>query len=93
MGVDFMRVDLVGGHVIHVIKWTRPRSPSVFAYCKRFKTGQWESLGTRLLEMSMQVWHYSNTRLLGLSNEGICSLTEVSVNEDIPSLAIYLLLL
>ena len=37
----------MGGHVIHVIKWTRP-PPSVFAYCKRFKTGRWESLGTRL---------------------------------------------
>ena len=28
-------------------KWTRP-SPSVFAYCKRSKTGRWEGLGTRL---------------------------------------------
>ena len=33
--------------VIHVIKWSRP-SPSVFAYCKRSKTGRWEGLGTRL---------------------------------------------
>ena len=33
--------------VIHVIKWTRP-SPSIFAYCKRSKTGRWEGLGTRL---------------------------------------------
>ena len=32
--------------VIHMIKWTRP-FPSVFAYCKRSKTGRWEGLGTR----------------------------------------------
>ena len=30
-----------------LIKWTRP-PPTVFAYCKRSKTGQWEGLGTRL---------------------------------------------
>ena len=34
-------------NIIHVIKWTRP-SPSIFAYCKRLKTGRWEGLGTRL---------------------------------------------
>ena len=28
-------------------KWTRP-SPSIFAYCKRSKTGQWEGLGMSL---------------------------------------------
>ena len=33
--------------VIHMIRWTRP-SPSVFAYCKRSKTGWWEGLGMRL---------------------------------------------
>ena len=33
--------------VIHVIKWTLP-SPSVFAYCKESKTGQWEGLRMRL---------------------------------------------
>ena len=33
--------------VIHVIKWTRP-SPSIFAYCKWSKTGQWEGLRMRL---------------------------------------------
>ena len=41
---DPPQVDTV---VIHMIKWTRP-SPSVIAYCKRSKTGQWEGLGTRL---------------------------------------------
>ena len=35
--------------VIHIIKWTRPNSPSIaFAYCKRSKTGWWEGLGMRL---------------------------------------------
>ena len=33
--------------VIHMINDTRP-SPSIFAYCKQSKTGQWEGLGTRL---------------------------------------------
>ena len=33
--------------VIHVINDTRP-SPSIFAYCKRSKTGRWEGLGTKL---------------------------------------------
>ena len=31
----------------HVVRFTRP-SPSVFAYCKRSKTGAGEGLGTRL---------------------------------------------
>ena len=31
----------------HVVRFTRP-SPSVFAYCKRSKTGAREGLGTRL---------------------------------------------
>ena len=30
------------------IKWTRP-SPSIFAYCKRPKTGRWEGQETKLL--------------------------------------------
>ena len=33
--------------VIHVIKYIRP-SHSIFAYCKQWKTGPWEGLGTRL---------------------------------------------
>ena len=37
---------LLDTDVIHVIKWTRS---SVFAYCKRSKTEQWEGLGTRLV--------------------------------------------
>ena len=32
----------------HVVRFTRP-SPSVFAYCKRSKTGAGEGLGTRLV--------------------------------------------
>ena len=32
----------------HVVRFTRP-SPSVFAYCKRSKTGAGEGLGTRLM--------------------------------------------
>ena len=40
--------------IINVIKWTRP-SPSVFAYCKRSKTGRWEGLGTRLFEVCCSV--------------------------------------
>ena len=43
----FITSTEVDTDVIHVIKWTRP-SPSVFAYCKRSKTGRWEGLGTRL---------------------------------------------
>ena len=31
----------------HVVRFTRP-SPSIFAYCKRSKTGAGEGLGTRL---------------------------------------------
>ena len=34
----------------HVVRFTRP-SPSVFAYCKRSKTGAGEGLGTRLGNM------------------------------------------
>ena len=42
--------------VIHVIKHTRP-SLSVFAYCKRSKTGRWVGLGTRLgLNISCQTF-------------------------------------
>ena len=38
----------LGRHnVVRVIKWTRP-SPSIFACCKRSKTGRWEGLGVRL---------------------------------------------
>ena len=40
-------VYLGGTDIIHMINDTRP-SPSVFAYCKQSKTGQWEGLGTRL---------------------------------------------
>ena len=32
---------------VNDVWYIRP-SPSVFAYCKRSKTGQWEDLGTRL---------------------------------------------
>ena len=44
-----------------VIQWTRP-SPSVFAYCKRSKTGQWEGLKTRLpvfSQLSIFDWHHT----------------------------------
>ena len=34
--------------VLHMIKYTRP-SPSVFAYCKRSKIGQWKGLRMKLL--------------------------------------------
>ena len=37
----------VDTEIIHVIKYTR-LSPSIFAYCKWSKTGQWEGLETRL---------------------------------------------
>ena len=33
--------------IVHVINAPRP-PPSIFAYCKCSKTGQWEGLGTRL---------------------------------------------
>ena len=36
------------GAADHVVRFTRP-SPSVFAYCKRSKTGAGEGLGTRLV--------------------------------------------
>ena len=43
-------------YVIHVIKWTRP-SPSIFAYCKRSKTGRLEVLWTvRRLENEANDW-------------------------------------
>ena len=45
-------------NVIHMIKWTRP-SASVFASCKRSKTGRWEGLGTRLYKQ------YTITKDLG----------------------------
>ena len=35
----------------HVVRFTRP-SPSVFAYCKRSKTGAGEGLGTRLIDIA-----------------------------------------
>ena len=36
----------------HVVRFTRP-SPSVFAYCKRSKTGAGEGLGTRLVKRAI----------------------------------------
>ena len=39
--------SLVYTDIIHMIKYTRP-SPSIFAYCKRSKTGLWEDLGMSL---------------------------------------------
>ena len=48
---------------IHVIKWTRP-PPSVFVYCKRFKTGRRQGLGMGLpgifkpcIMFYVTVWH------------------------------------
>ena len=41
-------------NVVHVIKWTRP-PPSVFAYCRRSKTGLWEGLGMR--RCLSTIWH------------------------------------
>jgi len=43
---------------------TRP-SHSVFAYCKRSKTGQWEGLGTRLLPPYIHlasIWYHSHEK-------------------------------
>ena len=45
---------LVDTDIIHVIKWTTP-SPSVLAYCKRSKTGQWEGQGTRLYNVCIDM--------------------------------------
>ena len=55
---------MVDTDVIHMIKWTRP-SPSIFAHCKRSKTGRWEVLGTRLVKPIVNIfkmitfwWYY-----------------------------------
>ena len=48
MTTQIMRLGLyVSCAVDHVVRFARP-SPSVFAYCKRSKTGAGEGLGTRL---------------------------------------------
>ena len=52
------------GHAVdHVMKFTRP-SPSVFAYCKRSKTGGVEGLGTRLGSRHMKIQPASGLRML-----------------------------
>ena len=39
----------------HMVRFTRP-SPSVFAYCKRSRTGDGEGLGTRLVELELALY-------------------------------------
>ena len=67
----------------HVVRFTRP-SGSVFAYCKRSKTGAGEGLGTRLPRKVIEglgtrlAWDrnelYMHDDAIHHNNGGICSL-------------------
>ena len=55
LGTRLIKRDASGRD--HVVRFTRP-SGSVFAYCKRSKTGAGEGLGTRLVCAALHVAMY-----------------------------------